>query len=339
MTTLRNRTVLALLVFAVAGTTVGSADACMFGLFGCRHKAKKADCNPAIANYVAPCTACAPAVPVCNACAPPPQPVAVTQTVMQQRCYLAPVTTMETRTAMEPVTTYQTSYYNEPVTTMRTSTYYDPCNCGYSTVQTPVTTYVQRQQVTPVTSYVARHYQVPVTRYEQRTVMEPVTQTHMYYPAQAVAIPAAPAVAAPVIAAVPQANYLTPVPVQQPQAQPQQLPQQQPQAQMYQQPQSANNQQSGNWTERNYQQPTNPNDRTTLIERTYRNGQMIEEKTQYLQPGQPLPAPRNAEGNSSATKSSFSPPPPPQLLKPIPMERTAWLQPRSSDAQWTSLKH
>lgn len=350
MTTFRNRLLLTLVAsFAVAIVTP-KADACMFGLFGCRHK-KKADCGATQANYLAPCNSCAPvmavaAAPACNACAPPPpQPIAVTQTVMQQRCYMAPVTVMETRTATEPVTSYQTSTYLEPVTTMRTSAYYDPCNCGYTAVQTPVTSYVQKQQVTPITTYVQRHYQVPVTRYEQRTVMEPVTQTHMYYPAQA-AIPAAAAIAQPMAVtagplAVPppqQSQYLQPYAAAQPQVAQYQQPQQQAQGQQPQpQQQQQANPQQGNWVERNYQQPTNPADKTTLIERIYRNGQMIEEKTQYIAPGQQMPAPRNADGSSPATKSSYMPPNPP-ALRPIPVERTAWIQPRSADLQWTALQ-
>lgn len=290
-------------------TMVDSAEACMFGR---RREVQTA------AYYQAPCSSCAatptvavaaaPVVPVAPVVACAPQPVAVQETRMVQRCYLAPVTTMQTQTQYENVTTYRTEFYDEAVTTMQTSAYYDPCNCGYRAVSTPVTSTVRRSRVVPVTQTVARNYAVPVTTYEQRTYLEPVTETKLYYPATptvaqyvapvvaqyvapTVAQYVAPVAAAPAVAnyvAPAAANYLTPAP-----------------ANVQQAPATAGGQPQF------YQNP-NGNDSsaekgTWVIERMIQNGQVIEENKRYYNPGEAIPPARQPAAPESG--GAAEPPP------------------------------
>ncbi len=311
----------AITTFGIVLTDVVPASACMFGrrqnvqtrtsyyqpAVGCSTCGVQpvAVAAPVVAQYVAP----APVV----AMYAPPQPVAVQETRMVQRCYLAPVTTMQTQTQYENVTSYRTELYDEAITTMQTSAYYDPCGCGYKAVTTPVTSMVRKARQVPVTQTIARNYLVPVTTYEQRVAMEPVTETKLYYPAApapvvsqyvapapvvaqyvaptpVAAIPAAPvanyvpampapptavAAAAPAVAAPAPgvANYLpAPPPGTAPQPGQPQPGQGQPQF---------------------YQNPSAPGDnRTMIIERVVKNGQVIQENKRYLNPGEAVPPPQ-----------------------------------------------
>lgn len=346
----------ALVALLTTSIVAPPAEACIFGLF--RRRAQPVAASypvvacpaPVVAAAVPACPqpvmaaavpACpqptmAAAVPAAPACGCDNTPIAVAKTCMQQRCYMAPVTTMECKTSYEAVTSYQTSHYVEPVTTMRASSYYDPCQCGYVTVNTPCTSYVQRSQVTPVTNWVARNYQVPVTKYEQRCVMEPVTQVQYYYPGAApvqAAVPAQAVVPVPVAAAPAQylapapmvapaplavpaapAQYLAPTPVQAMTAQPQ-LGMQPQQAQY----QTANAPANGGQVQRNYPENgnTDPN-RVEYIDRVYRNGQLEKEIRRYGRPGEAAPPASRPDG----TNSSFVPTQP-QLLDPVPRNRMA----------------
>lgn len=321
-------------IVTAAGFWPSRADAFLFGLCRAKYREKAVP----TAYYQAPCNACAvqavPAAPVavtaaaapapapaCTTCAATPAAIAVPQTCMQQRCYMAPVTTMQTQTVQEPVTTYQTSYSLEPVVSHRTSAYYDPCTCSYYNVTTPVTSYVRKAHVTPVTTMVTRHYQVPVTTYEKRCVTEPVTRIQYYVPATAPAavaavpaVPAAPAVAAvPAVPAAPAGVAMAPAPAGQVQqywnpTAPQQ--QQQPQPQQQQQ----------NVIERQYQDPNvNGAQGTLLIEKTVRDGKVIKETREYIAPNQPVPPPKM---DGTPSNSAYTPGQP-RLLKPVPSLKTA----------------
>ncbi|HVJ79662.1 MAG TPA: hypothetical protein VNC50_01220 [Planctomycetia bacterium] len=205
------------LTLALSAASAPRAEANLFGAFRTRHQACCAPvvvrATPVVAHYAAPtvpvaCNSCA--APVVAAC-PAPQPVAVAETCMQQRCYPVPVTTYQTKTRYQLVTSYQTRVEMQPVTTMTTSAYYDPCSCSYYNMAVPVTTMVRKETVVPTSHYVAQNYVEPVTVMTQQCRMEPVTQIRHYYPAgvaPAVAVPApvvaAPAVAVPGVAAAPQ---------------------------------------------------------------------------------------------------------------------------------------
>ena len=285
------------LVIALGVAWTAPAEAGIFGIFGGHRKTT--------AYYQPACSTCAPvavrAAPIAVTAAAPacpaPQPIAVANTCMQQRCYLAPVTRMETRSTVEPVTSYQTSYYLEPVTTMRTSAYYNPCICGYQNVTTPVTSYVRKAVVKPVTTMVTRNYQVPVTEYQRRCVNEPVTRVQYYYPAGTAAPAQAavvPAQAAPVGTPAVGAMYWRPVapPARTPQAQ-------------------GRPPERGNVIDRRYVRPNGADDRTKLVERFFRDGKLIKQTEEYFEPGM-VPAPKapKSEKKNSAYR--------PQLLRPVP---------------------
>lgn len=322
-----------LLVFSI----LNPADACMF------RRWRAAQATTTVSQYVPACTTCGVPTPVVAMSAPPVVPaapimaaapacgcgpVAVQETRMVQRCYLAPVTTMQQQTQYENVTTLRTEFYDEAVTTMQTSAYYDPCQCGYKAVQTPVTTMVRRARQVPVTQTIARNYMVPVTTYEQRCTAEPVTETKLYYPATpAVAVPApvtaayvtpAPVAVAAPVPAVASAGYFAPaapapgiVP-----APPQGAaapPGNQPNNQFYQDP-NAGQSSNGTW----------------VIERTVQNGQVIQENRKLVRPGEQIPpanppvAPKEetpAPTGSPETPGSSGWQPAP--LKTIPVSHTS----------------
>jgi hypothetical protein len=308
------------------------ADACMFG----RRRTVQTTANYMTANYTPACSTCSAAPAVAVAAVPvatpvvasycAPQPVAVQETRMVQRCYLAPVTTMQQQTQYENVTTYKTELYDEAVTTMQTSAYYDPCGCGYKAVTTPVTSVVRKSRTVPVTQTIARNYMVPVTTYEQRVALEPVTETKLYYPA-APAVPVAHYVAPTAVAApvAPVANYVAPAPVaagpavaqylppapQAAAAPPAQAPQGQPQF---------------------YQSPAREQDnRTLIIERVIQNGQVVQENKRYLAPGEPVPpaqqpAPAQDEVKPLDSTNGWQSSP----IRPMPAGRTVGVSTRLS---------
>ncbi|MGL5095397.1 MAG: hypothetical protein ACRDD1_07405, partial [Planctomycetia bacterium] len=128
-------------------------------------------------------------------------------------------------------------------------------------------------------------------------------------PALVAAAPVAPMVtAAPVgvAPAPPTAQYVAPQPAPQQYVAPQPAPAPQ---------------QQGQTVERTYQQSEQGG--TTLIERTYENGKVVEEKKRYYAPGERLPPPRD-----DVRGSSYTPTAPadatvnPRLLRPIPTTRT-----------------
>jgi hypothetical protein len=307
----------AITTLGIVLTDVVPASACMFGrrqnvqtrtsyyqpAVGCSTCGVQpvAVAAPVVAQYVAP----APVVAMYT----PPQPVAVQETRMVQRCYLAPVTTMQTQTQYENVTSYRTELYDEAITTMQTSAYYDPCGCGYKAVTTPVTSMVRKARQVPVTQTIARNYLVPVTTYEQRVAMEPVTETKLYYPATpAVAVAPAPVVAqyvapAPAVAhyvaptavaAPPVANYVPamPAPPTAVAAAPAVAPA--PGVANYlPAPPPGTAPQPGQASPQFYQNPNAPGDnRTMIIERVVKNGQVIQENKRYLNPGEAVPPPQ-----------------------------------------------
>lgn len=339
-------------IVAVGLAQAAPASACMFG----RRRSVQTTANyqpaacsacgvaPAVAVApvaVAPAVAVAPvAAPVVAMAAPvaapvvamaAPAPIAVQETRMVQRCYLAPVTTMQTQTQLENVTTLRTEFFDEAVTTMQTSAYFDPCGCGYRAVTTPVTTTVRRSRVVPVTQTVARSVAVPVTRMEQRFYMEPVVETRMYMPATpavAVATPAV-AVATPAVAATPVvAQTISPTPVVAQavpavaptavaaQAVPAQAMQAAPVTAQYTAPgmqavpatpgmQAVPGQQpQGGAAPQFYQNPNAPtgDNRTLIIERVIQNGQVTQENKRYLNPGEAVPAPQSPAAPSGEVR-------------------------------------
>jgi hypothetical protein len=306
----------------VALTDASPASACMFG------RRQTVQSNTSYYQPAAACSSCG--VPAVAVAAPvvaapvvaayvPPQPVAVQETRMVQRCYLAPVTTMQTQTQYENVTSYRTEFFDEAVTTMQTSAYYDPCGCGYKAVTTPVTSMVRRSRQVPVTQTIARNYVVPVTTYEQRVAMEPVTETKLYYPATpTVAVAAAPVVSqyfapTPVAAvAPPVAHYVPAVPtvpatvVPAAPAVPAAVAPAAPSVAQYvpaappavavpgaPAPQGPPGVAPPTGQPQFYQNPSAPaDDRTMIIERVVKNGQVIQENKRYLNPGEAVPPPQ-----------------------------------------------
>jgi hypothetical protein len=325
----------AVAVLAVAGALAYTprAEANLFGLFHTRHRETTTE--------VACCT---PVVPVCSSCqtpvvaapapaafvaaAPPvaacpaPQPIAVPETCMTQRCYQVPVVHNEVRTAYQLVTSYQTSMVTEPVTTMRTSSYFDPCGCGYHQVTTPCTTYVQKAVVTPIQRYVAQHYVVPVTTFRQECVNEPVTRIRYYYPGAA---PVAVGVAAPPAAVAGIAGVATaPAGAMMPQGQQQQAG---PPSSIAMPPQNGNivpNAPGGSSDAlkavpkesaqdgKQYYPPPSPftdkPNRREEVDNVYRNGELYERRWRLVDPGE-QPSASSSQG-STANPQTLAPRPP-----------------------------
>ena len=71
-----------------------------------------------------------------------------------------------------------------------------------------------------------------------------------------------------------------------------------------------------NVIQRQYQDPQAPDNGSTLIERRYRNGKLIEENRQYFDPGAPIPPPRTGQPQDSAAEQSSLGPPEPVVPRP-----------------------